>query len=117
MDHRISSRSSSTTRKVSEAFSPSGRVASTRRCKSSHGSTLSALVWTTLITYLGYLVGDNWTVVEEYLRTYGLIISGILLLVIGYKLLRFGLRWRQRARARKEPVKKPEPPDADAPVG
>ena len=34
-------------------------------------STISAVVWTCLIAWGGYLVGDNWEVVGDYLAGYG----------------------------------------------
>lgn len=41
--------------------------------------TVSAFLWTGLISYAGYAVGDNWTVVVAYLRTYGRVILAVLL--------------------------------------
>ncbi len=43
-------------------------------------ATLSAAVWTTLITYAGYKVGENWQVIGDYLRTYGRVMLVLLLL-------------------------------------
>lgn len=43
--------------------------------------TVSAAVWTSLIAYAGYAVGDNWRVVVVYLRLYGRFILGALVLV------------------------------------
>jgi membrane protein DedA with SNARE-associated domain len=40
--------------------------------------SVSALVWTGLITAAGFFVGENWEVVGEYLRGYGVIITGII---------------------------------------
>lgn len=40
--------------------------------------TVSALVWTGIISYAGYAVGDNWQVVVAYLRAYGRIILTLL---------------------------------------
>ncbi len=40
--------------------------------------TVSALTWTALISYAGYAVGENWTLVVEYLRAYGRIILSLL---------------------------------------
>ncbi|MFO8233128.1 MAG: DedA family protein [Longimonas sp.] len=45
-------------------------------------ATLSALVWTSLISYAGYALGDNWPVVASYLDTYGRIVGSILLLLL-----------------------------------
>jgi membrane protein DedA with SNARE-associated domain len=43
--------------------------------------TVSALVWTALISYAGYAVGENWTLVVAYLRAYGRVILTLLFLV------------------------------------
>jgi len=43
--------------------------------------TFSAAVWTALISYAGYAVGDNWRIVVEYLRLYGRFVLGVLLLI------------------------------------
>lgn len=43
--------------------------------------TFSAAVWTSLISYAGYAVGDNWRVVVEYLRLYGRFVLGVLVLI------------------------------------
>lgn len=43
--------------------------------------TLSALVWTGLISYAGYAVGDNWQLVVTYLRAYGRVVLTLLLAV------------------------------------
>lgn len=44
-------------------------------------ATLSAFVWTTLIAYLGYAVGENWPVVRHYLQLYGWVVLGVLGLI------------------------------------
>jgi len=43
--------------------------------------TVSAFAWTGLISYAGYAVGDNWTLVVTYLRAYGRIILALLLII------------------------------------
>jgi membrane protein DedA with SNARE-associated domain len=58
--------------------------------------TVSALVWTGLISYAGYAVGDNWEIVVFYLRAYGRVILTLLLLVGAGLLVRWYWR-RQRA--------------------
>ena len=65
--------------------------------------TVSAFVWTGLISYAGYAVGDNWTVVVTYIRAYGRIILTLLLVVAAA----LGARWYWRRAAADEP-----PPDA-----
>lgn len=60
-------------------------------------ATISALVWTVLITYAGYAVGDNWPVISTYLRQYGQIVAGLLVLAVAAVLLRRLLGRRRRA--------------------
>ncbi|MDG1755679.1 MAG: DedA family protein [Rhodothermales bacterium] len=56
-------------------------------------SFVSALVWTTLLTWAGVFVGENWTVVGGYLRTYGVVVTVIIVLFV---LLRLFLYWKKR---------------------
>ena len=56
-------------------------------------SFASALVWTALLTWAGVYVGENWIVVGEYLRTYGAVVTGLILLFV---VLRVFLYWRKR---------------------
>ena len=51
-------------------------------------STLSALVWTGLITYLGYAVGENWPIISVYLRRYGFVVIGLVVLFVVVRLVR-----------------------------
>jgi membrane protein DedA with SNARE-associated domain len=70
--------------------------------------TVSALVWTALISYAGYAVGENWDLVVQYLRTYGRIVLTVLIL------LGLGLfaRWYWRRHSQDDPV---EPSDESGP--
>lgn len=43
--------------------------------------TFSAALWTGIIAYAGYAVGDNWRIVVTYLRLYGRFVLGLLVLV------------------------------------
>lgn len=58
--------------------------------------TVSAFVWTGLISYAGYAVGENWEIVVTYLRAYGRVILTLLVLVGGILLARWG--WRRSSR-------------------
>lgn len=51
-------------------------------------ATLSAAVWTVLITFAGYLVGDNWEEVSVYLRRYGQIVLAVIVLFILIQIIR-----------------------------
>lgn len=57
-------------------------------------ATVSSAVWTALIAWAGYAVGDNWEVVRGWLQTYGQVMVTLLVLValvvVGRKL------WRRR---------------------
>lgn len=54
--------------------------------------TVSALLWTGLISYAGYAVGENWDLVVRYLRAYGrTVLILLILLAVG-----FGVRWYRR---------------------
>lgn len=57
-------------------------------------ATLSAFVWTTLIAFLGYVVGENWPVVRHYLQVYGWIVLGVLGLMAAGLAVRSW--WRRR---------------------
>ncbi len=57
-------------------------------------ATLSAAAWTALITYAGYAVGENWPVVQVYLRRYGLFVLAALGLFAVVQLVRFYRRRR-----------------------
>jgi membrane protein DedA with SNARE-associated domain len=59
--------------------------------------TVSAFVWTGLISYAGYAVGDNWELVVTYLRAYGRVILTLLLLAAAVLVGRW--YWRQRSPA------------------
>jgi membrane protein DedA with SNARE-associated domain len=58
--------------------------------------TVSAFVWTGLISYAGYAVGDNWTLVVEYLRAYGRVILTLLLVLLVVLVGRWYWKRRQK---------------------
>lgn len=45
-------------------------------------ATLGAVVWTALIAYAGYAVGDNWPTIGTYLRDYGRAVMALVLLAL-----------------------------------
>lgn len=49
-------------------------MAHTHPLKTAVFATLSAAVWTALIAYAGFAVGENWEVIGEYLRRYGQVV-------------------------------------------
>ncbi len=70
--------------------------------------TVSALVWTGLISYAGYAVGENWDLVVQYLRAYGRLVLTLLVLAA----LGAGARWYWR---RSEVSSETAPEDAGTP--
>lgn len=61
-------------------------------------SAASALVWNSILIYLGYLVGDNWRMIGDYLDTYSLIVTGVVALAFATWGLILWLRKRKAAR-------------------
>jgi len=45
-------------------------------------ATISAFVWNSIIIYLGYIFGNNVSVVDKYLSTYSNIAIGIAILMV-----------------------------------
>ncbi|MBE0645216.1 MAG: DedA family protein [Bacteroidetes bacterium] len=43
-------------------------------------SAASALVWNSILLYLGYVVGDNWRIIGVYLASYSKIVSAVIAL-------------------------------------
>ncbi len=66
--------------------------------------TVSAAVWTALISYAGYAVGENWRIVIVYLRLYGRFVLGALVLVALGLLVR--AYWRRQQGQDEGPVRK-----------
>lgn len=63
-------------------------------------ATISSAVWTFLIAWAGYLVGDNWGIVGEYLTVYGrFVLWAAILFVAGYVGWRFFRRHEGNVRA------------------
>ena len=56
-------------------------------------ATFSAAVWTALIAYLGYVVGDNWRIIGSYLQIYGRIMFW---LMVSGAVIWYFVRWRKR---------------------
>lgn len=53
-------------------------------------SFFSALLWNSILIYLGYLFGDNWKVVDKYMTLYGYIIAPLVILaIIGFFVVRY----------------------------
>ena len=59
-------------------------------------SSVSALVWTALISVAGFFVGENWGVVGEYLRGYGVLITGVIVLFGLFQAIRYLLNRKKK---------------------
>lgn len=57
-------------------------------------ATVSAFVWTALLTGAGYVVGDNWSVVGEYLETYGWVVGGLIAVFVAVQVVYYVRRRR-----------------------
>ncbi|MFC1558886.1 DedA family protein [candidate division KSB1 bacterium] len=50
---------------------------------------ISVLMWNSILIYIGYIVGENWQIVLNYLRNYNiLVLSALFLIVTVYFLAR-----------------------------
>jgi membrane protein DedA with SNARE-associated domain len=53
--------------------------------KSTILSFISALLWNSILIYLGYVFGENWKIVDEYMTLYGnILLPIIIVLIIAY---------------------------------
>lgn len=67
-------------------------------------STFSAAIWCGLIAWLGFIVGDNWEVVGEYLAVYGRVVFWLVVAIVaGYAGYRIFRRKKARVAADGEP--------------
>jgi len=58
---------------------------------------VSALFWNAILLYLGFVFGDNVSIVDEYLTTYSNIVIGVTVVVILVLIIRFFFRKRKSA--------------------
>jgi membrane protein DedA with SNARE-associated domain len=58
-------------------------------------STVSAAVWTCLIAFLGYKVGESWEVVSVWIGQYGQVIGAAILVFIVIQLVRYRINVRR----------------------
>ena len=59
-------------------------------------TTLGSLIWIALLTYAGYVFGENYQIIESYLDQIKYIVKPILILIFLYFLIKFFLRLYQR---------------------
>lgn len=67
--------------------------------KTAAAAAVSATIWTALIAYAGYVVGENWRLVGDFLRDYGRVVLIVLGIGVGIQLIRLYLRHRRRQKA------------------
>ena len=58
-------------------------------------TTLGSLIWIALLTYAGYVFGENYQIIESYLDQIKYIVKPILILIFLYFLIKFFLRLYQ----------------------
>ncbi len=52
-------------------------------------TTLGSLIWVAILTYAGFILGDNWQVIESYLDQYKYIVKPVLIVLVLYLLFKF----------------------------
>ena len=62
-------------------------------------TTLGSLIWVALLTYGGYLLGENYKIIETYLDQIKYIIKPILILIFTYFLIKYFIRLKKRSRS------------------
>ncbi|MEZ4700172.1 MAG: DedA family protein [Rhodothermales bacterium] len=65
-------------------ISLSAGMAHMHRMRTLTYATISAFVWTGVIIWAGYLVGENWEVVSVYLKGYGWFILALTVVAVAY---------------------------------
>ena len=59
-------------------------------------TTLGSLIWVTLLTYAGYLFGENYLIIKTFLDQIKYIVKPILILIIFYFFIRLLLRFLKK---------------------
>ena len=62
-------------------------------------TTLGSLIWVALLTYAGYLFGENYSIIETYLDQIKYVVKPILILIFLYFFIRILLRFLKKNRA------------------
>ncbi len=61
-------------------------------------TTLGSLIWVSLLTYAGYVFGENYSLIETYIDQFKHYLKPLLLLIFLYILIRFFLRLNKKNR-------------------
>jgi len=59
-------------------------------------TTLGSLIWVALLTYAGFLFGENYQIIETYLDQIKYYVKPILILLVAYFLIKFLIRLYKR---------------------
>ena len=59
-------------------------------------TTLGSLIWVAILTYAGFILGENWQIIESYLDQIKYILKPILILILVYFLIKFFIRLSKR---------------------
>ncbi len=59
-------------------------------------TTLGSLIWVALLTYAGYLFGENYPIIEAYLDQIKLVLKPILILIFLYFLVKLLIRFYKK---------------------
>ena len=59
-------------------------------------TTLGSLIWVAILTYAGFILGDNWQIIGSYLDQIKYILKPILILILVYFLIKFFIRLSKR---------------------
>jgi len=62
-------------------------------------TTLGSLIWVVLLTYAGYLFGENYPIVEAYLDQIKYVVKPILILIFLYYFLRILIKFSKKNKA------------------
>ena len=62
-------------------------------------TTLGSLIWVALLTYAGYLFGENYSIIETYLDQIKYIVKPIFILIIFYFLIKVFIRFIKKNKA------------------
>ena len=61
-------------------------------------TTFGSFIWVLLLTYAGYLFGENYPIIETYLDQVKYVVKPILILIILYFLIKIILRFSKKNR-------------------
>ena len=59
-------------------------------------TTLGSLIWVTLLTYAGYILGENYDIIGTYLNQIKYFVKPILILILLYFFIKFFMRFYNR---------------------